>query len=177
MSDSEPERRLFRPVEMPQGIQGRIFLHAMPGRREPLAQCWQEIAETRLDLLVTLTGYEEIRACSPEFATAIVQGRVPCEHVSLDIADFGVPSNEDEYLRFVRQLTDRVRSGESILIHCQAGIGRTGTLAVCVLTALGLELIEALTAVRIAGAYPVNDAQAELVARLADRLKGETDAT
>lgn len=175
-SDGEPAPpRLFRSVEMPPSAGGRIFLHAMPGRREPLQQCWKEMSDTGIDVLVSLTGLDEIRAVSPQLAAAIVQGRIPCEHVTFDISDFGVPEHEDDYLRFVRELAERIQAGASVLIHCQAGIGRTGTLAVNLLNALGRPLDEALLAVRKAEAGPMNDAQSRLVSRIADRLKGEPD--
>ena len=168
-------RPLFRPVAMPAGVEGRLYLHAMPGRREPLSQSWSEIADSGIAVLVSLTGFEEIRAASPELAAAIVSGSVPCEHVTFDIPNFGVPEQEDEYLRFVREMATRVRSGDSLLIHCHAGIGRTGTLAVSILTALGEPLESALRVVRDADAGPVNDAQSLLVERIAERLEENHD--
>ena len=59
-------------------------------------------------------------------------------------------------------------------MHCAAGIGRTGTMAVCVLVAFGTPLDEAL---RIVGearpmAGPEVGAQRELVEAFAARLAG-----
>ena len=48
-------------------------------------------------------------------------------------------------------------------MHCAAGIGRTGTLAVCVLLALGLGAAEARAAVRSAGSSPQTAAQEDIV--------------
>ncbi|GAB3669793.1 protein-tyrosine phosphatase family protein [Ramlibacter alkalitolerans] len=50
----------------------------------------------------------------------------------------------------------------SVLLHCAAGMGRTGTAA-CVLKALGLATPEALQRVRDAGSNPQNAEQSGLV--------------
>ncbi|RZJ26553.1 MAG: hypothetical protein EOO54_02435 [Haliea sp.] len=51
----------------------------------------------------------------------------------------------------------------SILLHCAACIGRTGTTAACVLKALGLPAEQALQQVRDAGSNPENAQQSGLV--------------
>ena len=60
-------------------------------------------------------------------------------------------------------MADTVRAGGVVLVHCAAGIGRTGTAAACVLKALGLEADEALARVRSAGSNPQNAEQSGLV--------------
>jgi hypothetical protein len=45
---------------------------------------------------------------------------------------------------FVASLHDRISSGERLVVHCAAGIGRSGTLAICVLVATGVPLADAL---------------------------------
>jgi protein tyrosine/serine phosphatase len=50
-----------------------------------------------------------------------------------------------------------------VLMHCAAGLGRTGTAAACLLKALGLEAGEALQRVRDAGSNPQNAEQSGLV--------------
>ena len=44
--------------------------------------------------------------------------------------------------------------GQQVLLHCAAGIGRTGTVAACVLKHLGLPAALALARVRAAGSNP-----------------------
>jgi len=69
------------------------------------------------------------------------------------------------------ELVRRLTLGEHLLMHCAAGIGRTGTLAVCLLMRLGLPRDEALAHVArhrpMAG--PEVGAQLELVDALANR--------
>ncbi|HQZ32860.1 MAG TPA: hypothetical protein PK020_00475 [Ilumatobacteraceae bacterium] len=46
---------------------------------------------------------------------------------------------------FIAELVRRLDNGEHLLMHCAAGIGRAGTMAVCVLMELGMSLPDALT--------------------------------
>ena len=49
---------------------------------------------------------------------------------------------------FLDNLTERLHNGESLIIHCAAGIGRAGTTAIAVLMLLGMDMEEAKTHVR-----------------------------
>jgi protein-tyrosine phosphatase len=79
----------------------------------------------------------------------------------------------DDMVAWVDQLTARLFEGETLVVHCAAGKGRSGTTAACVLVALGAEVEEALAKVAEArpGAGPEVGAQRELVERLAQRLR------
>ena len=48
---------------------------------------------------------------------------------------------------FVEDLVRRLDAGEALLLHCGAGIGRAGTVAACILMALGVGRDEALRTV------------------------------
>ena len=50
---------------------------------------------------------------------------------------------------FITELVRRLDDGEHLLMHCAAGIGRTGTVAVCVLIELGMSLPDALVHVAL----------------------------
>lgn len=81
-------------------------------------------------------------------------------------------------LPVVLMIASRLRRGEGVLMHCAMGQGRAGTMAVCVLMALGVERDEALRLVaehrRHAG--PASRSQWALVdaveAHLADASSG-----
>ena len=67
-------------------------------------------------------------------------------------------------------------AGRRVLIHCGAGIGRTGTLAVCVLVALGQTRAEAEAVVRAAGSQPETPEQHALVGWWAGRAGRSAEA-
>ena len=81
------------------------------------------------------------------------------------MADFGVSDDALSFQRQVRALAQRLQEGESLLLHCAWGIGRTGTVAACLLKALGLDTASALAQVRAAGSNPESALQSGWVDR------------
>lgn len=84
------------------------------------------------------------------------------------IHDLHAPPVE-RMLPFVDDLVTRLRDGGDLLVHCAAGIGRSGTTAVCVLTRLGVAVEAALAVVAVhrPAAGPEVGAQRELVEAVA----------
>ncbi len=116
-------------------------------------------AQAELSRIVCLTPLGEVAARSPEYLEAIEQDRLPCPVEMLPMVDFGVSADAELFAKQVRSLAERLRSGESLLLHCAWGIGRTGTVAACVLKALGLDTESALAQVRAAGSNPQSAVQ------------------
>jgi len=48
----------------------------------------------------------------------------------------------------VAWIRERLRGGDNVVVHCRGGLGRTGTIAACVLVARGVEPDEAMRLVR-----------------------------
>ena len=63
------------------------------------------------------------------------------------IHDLSSPPIE-EILPLYQGVVDRLRRGESVIVHCAGGVGRAGTLAVAVCQIAGMSLDEALSHVR-----------------------------
>jgi atypical dual specificity phosphatase len=105
----------------PQGIQGLL-----------------EARETGIQAIVTLTeaplGKSELEEC----------GLVA---LHLPVRDFSPPSLE-QIQTFTRFWEEQRALGRSVLIHCDSGQGRSGTMAACHLVSQGLDPHEALAEVR-----------------------------
>jgi protein-tyrosine phosphatase len=61
------------------------------------------------------------------------------DFVSFPMPDKSVPAALDAFCALVRPLAERVSAGQSVAIHCRAGIGRSTVLAASVLIWLGVD--------------------------------------
>jgi protein-tyrosine phosphatase len=53
--------------------------------------------------------------------------------------DGGIPENMAEAVQFVRAVIEHFQRSERLLMHCNGGLGRAGTMAACVRMALKLD--------------------------------------
>ncbi|MBC5767400.1 protein-tyrosine phosphatase family protein [Ramlibacter albus] len=153
----------FRPVRLPADVRGELWLSSMPGRFETW-RAFEELAQRhRLRSVVCLTPREEIAELSPQYHRAVDGGKLPFRWQHLPVRNFGVPEDPAAFRRDIHAIADSLRAGDAVMIHCAAGMGRTGSTAACVLKALGLATEDALQRVRDAGSNPQNAAQSGLV--------------
>jgi len=156
-------RKIFGEVRMPTTVTGKLFLHCMPGRYEPLDHTWEHVKGQRIAAIVCLAGNDEISVKSHAYYRALQDGTVPCPVIRFEIPDYGVAEDWDVFLSLARDIAKRLAAGDDILVHCGAGVGRSGTLAQCVLLALGQTLNEAYKAVSGAGSWAETPQQRQLI--------------
>ena len=147
---------MFRSVRLANSIPGRLFLHSMPGRHEPWDAFVAEAQRVNLDTIVCLTSEREIQKKSPPYAAARSTKGLPCGVKNFVIPDLSTPTEAQRkaFRTFVVDLAEELRIGKACLVHCAGGIGRTGTVATCLLVELGVELDVAKREVEVAGSYP-----------------------
>ena len=117
---------------------------------------------------------EEIRNKSPEYANAIEESVLSWKSDMFPVPDFGVPDDRKGLRSLAVKVADGLRAGESILVHCGAGIGRTGMFAICVLMSSGMRKAKAQEVIKAAGSCPERACQWELIDSLAKSdLQGE----
>lgn len=165
-----PVSMIFRPVSLPATFAGQLLLTSMPGYQDgdverPLA-AWNALRQKSGDdkvTLVCLTSEAEIQSKSPRYARSLAEGRWGGRRISHPVPDFDIPGDAELYHLMVLEMGKRIRQGGTVLIHCAAGVGRTGTAAVCVLLTLGIPLHESLSLVRSAGSGPETAEQRRFV--------------
>jgi len=137
-SERENRARAFRTVSLAAELPGKLYLHSMPGRYEPLQTAWLEIKRLGITRVICLASLEEIGRRSPDYAKALTEQTLPCRITHFPIADFDAPQDTNEFFLSARSVADSLRHGGNALVHCGAGMGRTGTFAIGVLLALGM---------------------------------------
>jgi len=162
---------MFRRVDLPARVPGRLLLHSMPGRFEAIERVWHHLKSEAVGAIVCLTEEYEIRLKSSKYAEALESGTVPCSVMPFEIREGGVPEDRDAFWALANDIANRLRSGEALLIHCAGGVGRTAMLAVSVLLALGEPMNEAESAVSRAGSIVETMPQIEMLSWCAAQVR------
>jgi protein-tyrosine phosphatase len=113
--------------------------------------------------VLCLTPRDEIAGAAPAYHRAVVEGKLPFRWLNLPMRNYGLPLDMPGFRDGIAQAGTALRGGDAVLLHCAAGMGRTGTAAACLLKHLGLDTDEALRRVRAAGSNPENAVQSGLV--------------
>lgn len=141
-------------------LPGRLAGSARPGLWAPFESDMTQIKEAGIRLVVTLT---ETPLDPPAESFGLRGLHVP-------IPDMGIPTSRAA-LALCREVGDSLDRNEPVLLHCKAGLGRTGTMLACCLVAQGQSARRAMAAVRSASPYSIqSEIQERFVEDLAERL-------
>jgi protein-tyrosine phosphatase len=155
---------MLRPVHLPAFfVPGKLYLTSMPGRYGSIEKFLREIEDQDINHILCLVSDEEIAEKSPEYLEAIHQSRIPARLWQHSIPDYGAPGKPDEILQAVDAMKQALIRGESVVIHCAAGIGRTGMVATALLIRLGFSQPVATRTIEQAGSTPETDEQWEFI--------------
>jgi protein-tyrosine phosphatase len=164
---------MFRRVDLPARVPGKLLLHSMLGRFEAIEQAWQQLKTEAVSAIVCLAELYEIRLKSSAYAEALEVGSVPCPVLPFEIREGGIPEDRDSFWALANDIAKRLDSGEVVLIHCAGGLGRTAMLAISVLLALGEPMNEAEGAVSRAGSIVETMPQIEMISWCAAKMNNK----
>lgn len=167
------------------GVTGRLGLTIAPGKIDP-NRGWDR--NLREDLAALKDRYRTDRLVSlmEEFEYGMLKIPALLDEVKeagiatnwFPIRDVGAPPVEemDAFGELVDAIVQGLRAGETIIVHCRGGIGRSGLLAASCLVALGTEAARAIDKVREARPGAVETwSQEEWVRLFAERPAPDRD--
>ncbi|MGD0235743.1 MAG: dual specificity protein phosphatase family protein [Syntrophorhabdales bacterium] len=131
-------------TELPFHLPGRIFRSPMPfSVYDPRGDSLLRFKQEKGSLIVLLAEEEEcMERAGRNLKSLYLQEGFQVIH--LPIPDFDVPSKED-LEEVVRKTVEHAQAARNILIHCHAGVGRTGLfVAYLAKQVLGLSSEEAI---------------------------------
>jgi protein-tyrosine phosphatase len=131
--------RLTHPVLPPRARlwgAGRPSYPDEPPRAEAVEAGVRAWRQSGVGLVLSLIEDWEIPRRAPGLFEALARQQIGLRRYP--IADFGAPRETLEFGRLLRDVGERLTAGEAILVHCNAGLGRTAVVLASILKAHGL---------------------------------------
>lgn len=155
--------RIPLPIET-----GSLWLCA---RRDVAGDPDAALAWAEAHAIACLLPVDELELHAPEYLEWLRAHR-NTKALWFPVSNYSAPSARMA-LPFLRMIEERLRAGEGVLMHCAAGQGRAGTMAVAVLMLLGVTRDEAVMTVRSNRAFagPGNASQVNFVLDLEETLR------
>ncbi len=127
---------------------GAVGLMPCPGRHRPLADDVALIAAEGVKLVLSLIEAHEQAETVAALPRLLAREGIAWRH--FPVADFGIPDRVADGLwaECERVIHDRLDAGERVLLHCWGGRGRSGMIALRILSARGEDGQQALRRLR-----------------------------
>jgi protein-tyrosine phosphatase len=117
-------------TEIPLGIGGRLFRSRMPfALYDPEGQIFSHYQSNDVSVIVLLTDDKECLDRTRRDLRTFYQN-LGFEVIYLPIPDFSVPSKND-LEKAVENAIAHLKQGKNTVVHCYAGVGRTGMFIAC----------------------------------------------
>ncbi len=134
---------MFRIDSMGDGF---IAIMGHPALEQEAAVTLAQVARQGVNQVVSLLQPSEGRLLGLDDEAELVLN-AGMSFVSYPVADMGLPASADEFAGLSLRLYRQMKSGVGTLIHCRAGIGRSGLLAAAVLLHGGRDVVQAFAQV------------------------------
>lgn len=141
--------------------QGFLAVMAKPVAGEWIEDEFRGIAQFGIHRLVSLLENHEIRELGLQTAPDLCS-KNQVDFIHFPVKDRGLPSSFSATQKLVTQLHTDIFNGKNTVIHCRAGIGRTGLLASAVLLRNGLDTAAALALVSKARGVTIPDTEEQI---------------
>lgn len=133
---------------------GKLAISARPRGEDWLEDDVEGWRRSGVDAVVSLLTQDEAETLGLKNEKAECAAR-GVRFISFPIEDRGVPSSAAGADKLTSEISDLLRKGLNVAIHCRQGIGRSSMIAAAVLVLNGADLSEALDRISAARGVPV----------------------
>jgi len=140
---------------------GSLHIMAKPPAGAALESCLAELFAKGINRVVSLLEISEQTELELDQEPALTT-KHNMEFVSYPITDMSLPVSVDAYLAFTKRLYDECNAGLYTVVHCRAGIGRSGIIAAGVLLHDGYTPLDAFAHISTQRTVPVPDTQQQI---------------
>ncbi|MGD1704508.1 cyclin-dependent kinase inhibitor 3 family protein [Dapis sp. BLCC M229] len=168
-SDNDPINVDFLTPEVVK-LKGKIGMTLAPGKKNfGMHLDWdrdlnKDLLRLRLDyetdILITLLEEHELEDIQISNLGKVAEAQ-GIKSIRFPIKDQSIPTSIDDFINLINNILKVVTEGQTVVIHCKAGLGRTGTVTACCLVALGYSAVEAIATVRQTRQYTIETKQQE----------------
>ena len=140
-------------------LSGRMFILSKPSS-EHLHENMRDLRSVGIDLMVSMLEQKEAAALGLQNeGDACRQYQIG--FMQFEIQDLGLPDVK-LFTSLIGEITNKLRSGQHVAVHCRAGIGRSGMVACCVLIRLGFTSEDAIKHVTKARGVAIPDTDEQI---------------
>ena len=111
---------------------GFFAIMARPSLEENDPASVVNISRLDINLVVSLLEINEARTLGLDAEREQARA-LGMQFVSFPIPDMGIPTSVEEFASLSKMLLKQIDAGANLLVHCHAGIGRSGLLAAGIL--------------------------------------------
>ena len=168
-SDNDPLNVDFLPREIV-NLKGQIGMTLAPGKKNfGMHLNWnrdlnKDLLRLKLDyqtdILVTLLEKHELEDIQISELQILAEAQ-GVKSIWFPIKDRSIPISINKFIDLIKNIIEEVEKGQIIVIHCKAGLGRTGMVTACCLVALGYSPNDATKTVRKTRQYTIETTEQE----------------
>ncbi len=118
-------------TRLPYNMPGAIYRSPLPMSPlfDPMGQLLDAFIQAGVDTVVMLTPHDEVWDLTGLDLVKIYQAR-GLRVVHAPVEDFCIPEGES-FKTAINETIQAAQEGQTIVVHCHAGLGRTGMFAAC----------------------------------------------